>query len=172
MAADESCSNPPVAGQAPAEAAGRGTETATGQGAARGPSPGRRATRLLWRAVQPEVRQVWFGFFWLAVAAGLDALGPVLGKAFIDRYLVPRDPQLGAILGLLGGALVAGCCASLLRYGQLKRLAGVASTWPRKRVPRPAPSDAPSIRPGMSASTKSTLPARTTPRFGCSVVKG
>ena len=29
------------------------------------------------------------------------------------------------------------------------------STWPRKRSPRPAPSCAPSIRPGMSASTNS-----------------
>ncbi|HSI58535.1 MAG TPA: ABC transporter ATP-binding protein [Ideonella sp.] len=90
------------------------------------PSPGRRAAALLWRAVQPEVRHVWVGLFWLCVAAGLDALGPVLGKAFIDRYLLPRDPNLGAILGLLGGALVAGCIASLVRYGQLSRLAGVA----------------------------------------------
>ena len=31
------------------------------------------------------------------------------------------------------------------------------STWPRKRSPRPAPSWAPSIRPGMSASTNSRL---------------
>ena len=36
----------------------------------------------------------------------------------------------------------------------------------------PAPSCAPSIRPGMSASTKSLSPARTTPRLGCSVVNG
>lgn len=112
----------PPASAATAATPGEGPTSAEGTS----PSPGRRAASLLWRAVQPEVRQVWFGFFWLAVAAGLDALGPVLGKAFIDRYLVPRDPQLGAILGLLGGALVAGCCASLLRYGQLKRLAGVA----------------------------------------------
>jgi len=90
------------------------------------PSPGRRAAALLWRAVQPEIRHVWTGLFWLCIAAGLDTLGPVLGKAFIDRYLLPRDPQLGAMLGLLGGALVAGCVASLLRYGQLSRLAAVA----------------------------------------------
>jgi ATP-binding cassette, subfamily B, multidrug efflux pump len=88
--------------------------------------PGRRAAALLWRAAQPEARQLWIGLFWLAVAGALDALGPVLGKAFIDRYLLPRDPAIGAIAGLLIGALVAGCAASWLRYGQLARLAGVA----------------------------------------------
>ena len=37
----------------------------------------------------------------------------------------------------------------------------------------PAPSAAPSIRPGMSATTNERLVStRTTPRFGCSVVKG
>jgi ATP-binding cassette subfamily B protein/ATP-binding cassette subfamily C protein/ATP-binding cassette subfamily B multidrug efflux pump len=86
----------------------------------------RRASALLWRAAQPDVRQLWFGLFGLIVAAGLDALGPVLGKAFIDRYLLPRDPQLGAMLGLLGGALLAGCVASWLRYVQLIRLSGLA----------------------------------------------
>ncbi|CSB68246.1 Uncharacterised protein [Vibrio cholerae] len=43
----------------------------------------------------------------------------------------------------------------------------------RKRIPKPAPSAAPSIKPGMSATTKlfsgSTL---TTPRLGTSVVNG
>ncbi len=88
--------------------------------------PGRRAATLLWRAAQPEARQLWLGLFWLAIAGALDAMGPVLGKAFIDRYLLPRDPAIGAIAGLLIGALVAGCAASWLRYGQLARLAGVA----------------------------------------------
>ncbi|ASM78295.1 ABC transporter ATP-binding protein [Vitreoscilla filiformis] len=88
--------------------------------------PTRRAASLLWRAAQPDVRQLWLGLFGLLLAAGLDALGPVLGKAFIDRYLLPRDPQLGAMLGLLGGALLAGCVASWLRYVQLIRLSGLA----------------------------------------------
>jgi ATP-binding cassette, subfamily B, multidrug efflux pump len=86
----------------------------------------KRAIALLWRAVQPERRQIWTGLFWLAVAAGLDALGPVLGKSFIDRYLLPRNPDLAAMGGLLVGALVAGSVASLIRYGQLARLAGTA----------------------------------------------
>lgn len=89
-------------------------------------TPTRRAASLLWRAAQPDVRQLWLGLFGLLLAAGLDALGPVLGKAFIDRYLLPRDPQLGAMLGLLGGALLAGCVASWLRYVQLIRLSELA----------------------------------------------
>jgi ATP-binding cassette subfamily B multidrug efflux pump len=104
-----------------AHAAGEAASAATAN-----TSPTRRAVQLLWRAAQPDARQLWLGLFWLALAAGLDALGPVLGKAFIDRYLLPRDPALGAMLGLLGGALLAGCAASLIRYGQLIRLAGLA----------------------------------------------
>ena len=86
----------------------------------------RRASQLLWRAAQPESRHLWIGLAWLAVAAGLDALGPVLGKAFIDRYLLPRNPDLANIAALLVGALVAGWVASWVRYRQLSRLAGVA----------------------------------------------
>jgi ATP-binding cassette, subfamily B, multidrug efflux pump len=85
-----------------------------------------RAFALLWRAAQPESRHLWIGLAWLAVAAGLDALGPVLGKAFIDRYLLPRNPDIASIAGLLIGALIAGWVASWVRYRQLSRLAGVA----------------------------------------------
>src|SRR6185436_6576493 len=73
-----------------------------------------------------ESRHLWIGMAWLALASGFDALGPVLGKAFIDRYLLPRDPAIGAMAGLLLGALVAGMVASFVRYRQLSRLAGVA----------------------------------------------
>ncbi|CFW37456.1 Uncharacterised protein [Bordetella pertussis] len=49
----------------------------------------------------------------------------------------------------------------------------VRARWRRNRWPRPAPSEAPSIRPGMSATTKLREgEVRTTPRLGCSVVKG
>ena len=49
----------------------------------------------------------------------------------------------------------------------------VRSTCPRKRVPSPRPSLAPSIRPGMSASTNRSPADRSTmPRLGASVVKG
>jgi ATP-binding cassette subfamily B protein/ATP-binding cassette subfamily C protein/ATP-binding cassette subfamily B multidrug efflux pump len=86
----------------------------------------RAALQLLLRAALPEVALLKGALLWLAVAAALEALGPLLGKAFIDRYLLPRDADVPAIVGLLGGALVAGCLASWLRYGQLVRLAGLA----------------------------------------------
>ena len=89
-------------------------------------STGRRAAALLWRAAKPESRHLWIGLAWLALAAALDALGPVLGKAYIDRYLLPRDPAIANIAALLIGALVAGWVASWVRYRQLSRLAGVA----------------------------------------------
>ena len=44
--------------------------------------------------------------------------------------------------------------------------------WRRKSCPRPAPSLAPSMMPGMSARTKETCSSTyTTPRLGKSVVK-
>ena len=86
----------------------------------------RAAFALLVRAAAPDRRVLLAAVAWLVVAAGLEALGPVLGKAFIDRYLLPRVADLPAIAGLLGGALVAGCVASGLRYLQLLALAGVA----------------------------------------------
>jgi GTP-binding protein len=49
----------------------------------------------------------------------------------------------------------------------------VRATWRRNWIPRPAPSEAPSIRPGMSAITKLwSVPRLTTPKFGCKVVNG
>lgn len=94
-----------------------------------GPAPAgerRAALQLLLRAALPEVALLKGALLWLAVAAALEALGPLLGKAFIDRHLLPRNAEVPAIMGLLGGALVAGCLASWLRYGQLVRLAGLA----------------------------------------------
>ena len=86
----------------------------------------RAALQLLLRAALPEMALLKGALLWLALAAALEALGPLLGKAFIDRYLLPRDADVPAIAGLLGGALLAGCLASWLRYGQLVRLAGLA----------------------------------------------
>jgi len=86
----------------------------------------RAALQLLLRAALPEIGLLKGALPWLVIAAALEALGPVLGKAFIDRYLLPRDADVPAIVGLLGGALVTGWLASWLRYGQLVRLAGLA----------------------------------------------
>ena len=84
------------------------------------------AAALLLRAAWPERRHLWHGTFWLFVAAALEALGPLIGKAFIDNHLLPRHADLPAMAGLLLGALVAGLVSSGLRYLQLVRLAGLA----------------------------------------------
>ncbi|TWO73448.1 ATP-binding cassette domain-containing protein [Caenimonas sedimenti] len=84
------------------------------------------AAALLVRAAAPERGHLWRGIAFLMLAAGLEALGPLAGKALIDTYLVPRNADLPAMFGLLAGALVAGNVASWLRYLQLVRLAGLA----------------------------------------------
>ena len=86
----------------------------------------RAAIGLLVHSARPDARVLRGAVLWLVLAAGLEALGPLLGKAFIDRHLLPRDANLGAIAGLLGGALLAGWLANALRYWQLVNLAGVA----------------------------------------------
>jgi ATP-binding cassette, subfamily B, multidrug efflux pump len=94
------------------------------------PAPRRRtlsdAATLLLRAAAPERRHLMLGTAWLVLAAGLEALGPLIGKFFLDNYLLPHRADLPAMGGLLLGALVAGMLASYLRYLQLARLAGLA----------------------------------------------
>jgi ATP-binding cassette subfamily B multidrug efflux pump len=86
----------------------------------------RDAAALLVRAAAPERAHLWRGIAFLLLAAGLEAVGPLAGKALIDSYLIPRDANIPAMAGLLGGALVAGMVASWVRYLQLVRLAGLA----------------------------------------------
>ena len=86
----------------------------------------REAVALLVHSARPDTPVLRGAVVWLVLAAALEALGPLLGKTFIDRHLLPRDGNLVAIAGLLGGALVAGWIANALRYWQLVRLAGVA----------------------------------------------
>jgi ATP-binding cassette subfamily B protein/ATP-binding cassette subfamily C protein/ATP-binding cassette subfamily B multidrug efflux pump len=86
----------------------------------------RLALALLRRAAAPELRHLWQGTLWLILAAGLEALGPLLGKQLIDQYLLPRQLALGAMVWLLVGIFTVGVSASVLRYFQLTRFAGVA----------------------------------------------
>jgi ATP-binding cassette subfamily B protein/ATP-binding cassette subfamily C protein/ATP-binding cassette subfamily B multidrug efflux pump len=86
----------------------------------------RSAIHLLRRAAAPDNHHLWHGALWLTVAALLEAAGPMLGKHFIDEYLRPAHYDLWAMGGLLLAMLGAGGTASVLRYGQLLRLAGVA----------------------------------------------
>jgi ATP-binding cassette subfamily B protein/ATP-binding cassette subfamily C protein/ATP-binding cassette subfamily B multidrug efflux pump len=100
--------------------------TKPGAAPARPPRLHLEAATLLVRAAAPERRHVLQGIAWLLLAAGLEALGPLAGKYLIDNYLLPRQARGLEIAALLAGAFVAGVVASLLRYGQLVRLAGVA----------------------------------------------
>ena len=86
----------------------------------------RSAVALLRRCAQPEHRHLWVGTLWLLLAAGLESLGPLLGKHLIDNYLLPRNLDWWSMGTLIGGVVVAGVVASLVRYFQLTRFAGVA----------------------------------------------
>jgi ATP-binding cassette, subfamily B, multidrug efflux pump len=86
----------------------------------------RQAFSLLGGALRPERRQLCLGIVWLMAAAGLDVLGPILGKYFIDNYLLPRRFDLTIMGALLATALVTGLLATALRYVQLVRLSGIA----------------------------------------------
>jgi ATP-binding cassette subfamily B multidrug efflux pump len=85
-----------------------------------------RGLALLARAAAPEMRQLGRATAWLAAAGVLDAVGPILGKQFIDNHLLPRDFDPLVIGLLLAGALFASSGASVLRYLQLVRLAALA----------------------------------------------
>jgi len=90
------------------------------------PEERRAALALLLRSARVEIGVLRAAVPWLVLAAVLEAAGPMLGKAFIDRHLLPRDGALWPIVGLLGGAWLASCAASWLRYLQLLNLAGLA----------------------------------------------
>jgi len=94
----------------------------------RTPSRGERlrGLGLLARAAAPEKRQLATASAWMAAAGLLDAVGPILGKHFIDNHLLPRDFDPLTIALLLAGMLAAGWVSSVLRYLQLVRLAGLA----------------------------------------------
>lgn len=81
------------------------------------------ALRLLVRCALPDRDDAIRAGAWLVVAGLLEAIGPILGKRFIDDYLVPRVADVPMIVLLIGGAFLCGAAASLLRYRQLLRLA-------------------------------------------------
>ena len=81
---------------------------------------------LLRRAAHPDRRHLGWATFWLVIAAGLEVLGPFLGKALIDDHLLPRNLDWPRMIMLLGVLLVSGWIASWLRYLQLVRLSGLA----------------------------------------------
>jgi ATP-binding cassette, subfamily B, multidrug efflux pump len=90
------------------------------------PNARRQAIALLWRAARPDRRHLLWATVWMVFAGGLEALGPIFGKLFIDEYLLPRAIDWTQVALLLAGTLATGWAASLLRYFQLVRLAGLA----------------------------------------------
>ncbi len=89
-------------------------------------SPRWSALRLLGRVAAPDKHHISRGLCWLLFAAALEAIGPLLGKRFIDSYLLPRHYDATMMAVLIGGALLSGWVAGILRYLQLIRLAGLA----------------------------------------------
>lgn len=86
----------------------------------------RAAVGLLAESARPDARVLVGAVLGLAAAALLEAAGPILARMFIDDILLPRHAEALTIAALLAGALLAGSLASVLRYVQLARLAGLA----------------------------------------------
>jgi ATP-binding cassette subfamily B protein/ATP-binding cassette subfamily C protein/ATP-binding cassette subfamily B multidrug efflux pump len=86
----------------------------------------RQAVALLRRAAAPDLGHLGWAVLWLVLAAGMEVLGPILGKALIDDHLLPHRLDWPRMALLLGGSLLSGWIASALRYYQLVRLAGLA----------------------------------------------
>jgi ATP-binding cassette subfamily B multidrug efflux pump len=84
------------------------------------------AAGLLRRAAHPDRAHLGWAILWLVIAAGLEVLGPLLGKKLIDDHLLPHHLDWTRMALLLGGLLVTGWIATWLRYRQLVRLSGLA----------------------------------------------
>ena len=81
---------------------------------------------LLVESAQPERAHLWRGLAWLVLAAALEAIVPIVGKHYIDSYLLPRHFALPAMAALVLAGLFAGWASSWVRFAQLARMAGVA----------------------------------------------
>ncbi|MRW92310.1 ATP-binding cassette domain-containing protein [Duganella sp. FT80W] len=86
----------------------------------------RQAIALLRRAALPDQHHLGWAVLWLAAAALLEVLGPIMGKALIDEHLLPHHLDWPRMAALLAGVVLTGWIASGLRYLQLVRLSGLA----------------------------------------------
>jgi ATP-binding cassette subfamily B multidrug efflux pump len=86
----------------------------------------RQAIALLRTSAAPDRRHLFIGTGWLVLAAGLEVIGPLLGKSLIDNHLLPHQLDWPRMIALLVGILVTGWVASIVRYFQLARLSGLA----------------------------------------------
>jgi ATP-binding cassette subfamily B protein/ATP-binding cassette subfamily C protein/ATP-binding cassette subfamily B multidrug efflux pump len=86
----------------------------------------RQAAGLLRRAAHPDRMHLAWATIWLVLAAGLEVLGPIMGKKLIDEHLLPHHADWPRMALLLAGVLLTGWAASWLRFLQLVRLSGLA----------------------------------------------
>ncbi|MFL6674857.1 MAG: ABC transporter ATP-binding protein, partial [Massilia sp.] len=86
----------------------------------------RLAAGLLRRAAWPDRGHLAWAVLWLILAAGLEVLGPLMGKKLIDEHLLPHHADWPRMALLLAGVLLTGWAASWLRFLQLVRLSGLA----------------------------------------------
>ena len=86
----------------------------------------REAAGLLHQAARPDLGRLHWALLWLMVAAFLEVLGPIAGKALIDEHLLPRHLDWPRMWLLLGAVLGTGWIATALRYWQLVSLSGLA----------------------------------------------
>ena len=86
----------------------------------------RQAFSLLRRAALPDQHHLGWAVMWLVLAALLEVMGPIMGKALIDEHLLPHHLDWPRMATLLAGVLLTGWIASGLRYLQLVRLSGLA----------------------------------------------
>jgi ATP-binding cassette subfamily B protein/ATP-binding cassette subfamily C protein/ATP-binding cassette subfamily B multidrug efflux pump len=86
----------------------------------------KQAAGLLRRAAEPDKRHLYWATFWLAIAAALEVVGPLLGKMLIDDHLLSRNLDWPRMSLLLGGLVLTGWASSWIRYLQLIRLSGLA----------------------------------------------
>ncbi|MQA40248.1 ABC transporter ATP-binding protein [Rugamonas aquatica] len=84
------------------------------------------AFSLLRRAALPDQHHLGWAVMWLVLAALLEVMGPIMGKALIDEHLLPHHLDWPRMAGLLAGVVLTGWIASGLRYLQLVRLSGLA----------------------------------------------
>ena len=84
------------------------------------------AIGLLMQAAAGERATLWRGLAWLILASSLEAMVPIVGKRYIDSYLLTKNFDVMAMAGLVTAGLLCTWASGWIRYAQLARMAGVA----------------------------------------------
>ncbi|MFK7964374.1 MAG: ABC transporter ATP-binding protein [Burkholderiaceae bacterium] len=86
----------------------------------------RAALKLLVNAVRPDQRRFTWAVVTLVIAGLFEAMGPLLGKVFVDDYLMAQTSTPSDAAWLLLGMLLVNWAASGLRYLSMITMARVA----------------------------------------------